>query len=642
MEDHLDKDEKLNHLRFGYESPFKLIFLIAISIFFCELLAMLILPAIPFIESNHTWTESFVDATLLVIFLSPILYFFILKPFAHHISIRQTAEKNAQSHLLNLEKIVEQRTRKFQSANNNLHETIIKNENTETLLRKSEEKFRRIFDNLQDGYLWADKNGNILLANGVAANILGYDLQELMQKNMAKDIYFSSEDRDAVKEIMARDGEIANHEITFQRKRGEKIIVEANSHLVYDDNQQASMEGTFRDITFRKLAEEEKASLESQLRQAAKIEAVGTLAGGIAHDFNNILGIIIGNTELAVDDIPDWNPARRHLNEIKIASLRARDVVRQLLSFSRKTEQAKRSCEVSTIVKESVQLLRASIPSSVELRSNISTKLHPIMADPTQIHQVVINLCTNAAHAMEENGGILEISLLEIELDEAFSSKFFHTSPGVYIQLTVSDTGCGIDPLVEDRIFDPYFTTKGPDKGSGIGLSVVHGIVKNHNGVITIDSELNKRTTIKVMFPVIEKEFVRENIISEEVLMGNENVLFVDDEEALIKIGEQVLQKLGYKVQTSTNPVEALELFRSNQNMFDLVITDMTMPQMSGGKFAIEILKMKPEIPIILCTGYSDTINRESAEKIGIRKYIEKPLNKSELSRTIREILDKK
>ena len=312
------------------------------------------------------------------------------------------------------------------------------------------------------------------------------------------------------------------------------------------------------------------------------------------------------------------------------------------LSFSRKTEQKKRPSRIDNIIKESVQLLRASIPSSVELRSNIVNDLQPIMADPTQIHQVVINLCTNAAHAMEENGGILEVNLTQIEIDEPSSYKFSQASPGLYIQLTVSDTGHGIDPMVEDRIFDPYFTTKETDKGTGIGLSVVHGIVKNHDGAIIVDSQLNIGTTIKVMFPVIEEKYIEEKKASGELLMGSENVLFVDDEKALLKIGKQILERLGYRVQTNTNPVEALEQFRSNPNMFDLVITDMTMPQMTGDKFAREILKIQPDIPIILCTGYSDKMSRESAKKIGIRKYIEKPLNTNELSTAIRKILDKK
>ncbi len=397
----------------------------------------------------------------------------------------------------------------------------------------------------------------------------------------------------------------------------------------------------FLNITDSKQAELDKKKLESQLRQAAKIEAVGTLAGGIAHDFNNILGIIIGSTEQAIYEIPEWNQASQNLDEIMTASLRARDLVRQLLSFSRKTEQEKRPTKIQTIIKESVGLLRASLPSSIELRSNIPADLRTIMADSTQIHQVVINLCTNAAHAMEENGGVLEVSLTEIELDDEFSSKFFHAGSGIYVQLSVSDTGSGIDPLVEDRIFDPYFTTKETDKWTGIGLSVVDGIVKNHNGAITVNSELNKGTTIKILFPVSEEVSVQEEAISEELLKGNENILFVDDEKALIKIGKQILERLGYKVQTSTNPVEALKRFRFNPNIVDLVITDMTMPQMTGDKFAIEILKIQPDMPIILCTGYSDKISRESADKIGIKKYIEKPVDISELSTVIREILDK-
>ncbi len=519
---------------------------------------------------------------------------------------------------------------------------ITKPRQTELALRASEEKFRRIFDNLQDGYLWADKDGNILLANMVAANTLGYDLHELMQLNLAQDIYFVPEERETVKEIMTRTGVIENHELIFKKKDGQKIFVEANSHLVYEDNQQSSMEGTFRDITFRKQAELEKEKLESQLRQAAKMEAVGTLAGGIAHDINNILGIIIGNTELAIEDVLDLNPASQNLKEIKIASLRARDVVRQLLSFSRKSEQEKRLIEIQAILKESIKFLRASLPSTIEFISNIPADLKTIMADPTQIHQVIINLCTNAAHAMEKNGGTMEISLDEIELNGGFPAKYFDVKPGFYIQLTVRDDGCGIDPGIKNRIFDPYFTTKDTNKGSGIGLSVVHGIVKNHDGAISLHSESGKGTTLKIIVPVAHgKPFLGETN-SEKLLKGNENVLFVDDETALINIGRQTLERLGYQVETSTNPAEALEQFHSNPSMFDLVITDMTMPHMTGDKFAAELLKIRSDIPIILCTGYSERISDENAGKLGIQKYIEKPLNIGELSLTIREVLDKK
>ncbi len=455
--------------------------------------------------------------------------------------------------------------------------------------------------------------------------------------------FYPPEERPGLEEAIERAiayGEPYDREMRFNTATGKHLWVHAICNPQVVDGKTVKLIGTFQDITARKRDQKDRLRLESQLRQAAKIEAVGTLAGGIAHDFNNILGIVIGNTELAMDDVPEWNPARTNLNEIKTASLRARDVVRQLLSFSRKSEQKQRPIKISTVVKESVKLLRASIPTTIEFRSNISADHKPIMADSTQIHQVIINLCTNAAHAMEESSGILELSLAEVELNEEATANYNQINPGRYVQLTVSDTGSGIDHEIMDRIFDPYFTTKEVDKGTGIGLSVVNGIVKNHDGAISVHSEPNKGTTVKVLFPVIDEKPVQEKAISEVLPQGNEHVLFIDDEKALVKMGRQVLERLGYQVEVSTNPVEALEQFRSNPNRFDLVITDMTMPQMTGDNLVKEILNIRPDMLIILCTGYSEKIDKVSAEEIGIRKYIEKPLNKRELSIAIRELLD--
>jgi PAS domain S-box-containing protein len=522
----------------------------------------------------------------------------------------------------------------------------------EESLRASEKEYRSTLNDLLVGVVVHASDTSILLSNREAENILGLTYEQLAgKKTIDPEWNFVHEDSTLMKveqypvsKVFSTKKQLHDYVVGIKRPDRDYVTwVIVNAIPVFsNDSELEKVIVNFIDITALKQAEEEKDRLASQLRQAAKIEAVGTLAGGIAHDFNNILGIIIGNAELAMDDVSEWNPARNHLKEIKTASMRAKNVVRQLLSFSRKSEPEKRPIKIHTIIKESVQLLRASIPSSVEFRSNIPTDLATIMADPTQIHQVAINLGTNAAHAMEENGGILEMSLDEVELDEGSSAGYLHVNSGPYIQLTVSDTGCGIDPEIKDRIFDPYFSTKEVGKGSGIGLAVVHGIVKDHDGSISVSSEPAKGTTVKVLFPVINEMPAQENVTFEELPKGKENVLFVDDEKALTKMGQQVLERLGYKVEVSNNPVEALERIRSNPNRFDLVITDMTMPQMTGDKLVKEILKIRSDMPIILCTGFSEKINRESAGSIGIRKYIEKPLDKRELSIGIREVLDKK
>ena len=393
--------------------------------------------------------------------------------------------------------------------------------------------------------------------------------------------------------------------------------------------------GTVQDVT-------EKRKLESQLQQSQKMESIGTMAGGIAHDFNNILGIILGNAELAMDDVPEWNPARQNLDEVKKACMRAKDVVRQILSFSRKSEIEQKSINLAPVVTESLKLSRASIPTSIEIRQNISNDVDDILGDPTQIHQIMINLCTNATHAMENDGGILEVTLENTEVDEDTASQYPDLNPGPHVHLGVSDTGDGIKPEVVDRVFDPYFTTKDVGKGTGMGLAVVHGIVKSHHGSISVESELGKGTTFKILFPAVKEKVGDEPKDAQELPTGKERILFVDDEGAMVNLNQQRLERLGYKVIPKTDPLEALEFFRANPDQIDLVITDMTMPHMTGDKLAQEILNIRSDMPIILCTGYSERMSEDRAQEIGIRKYIEKPIEKETLARSIREVLDGK
>ena len=403
---------------------------------------------------------------------------------------------------------------------------------------------------------------------------------------------------------------------------------------IFEKNQTVGLQGVLSDIT-------ESKRLQSQLQQARKMESFGTLAGGIAHDFNNFLGIIIGNTELAMDDVPKWNPAHLNLEEILEASLRARDVVRQLLSFARRTRLEKKPVNISIIMQESIKLLRSSIPTSIEIRQNIPKDIDTILANPTQINQILINLSTNAHHAMPY-GGILEISLKNVELEEDRATQYPDLNPGRHVNLKVSDTGHGISAMEMDRIFDPYFTTKGVGKGTGMGLSVVHGIVKNHGGAISVNSELGQGTTFSIFFPVVEKQTAIETEPVEELPTGNERILLVDDEKSILFTGRNLLERLGYQVETRQNPVEALNLFRANSSQFDLVITDMTMPKMTGDQLVQEILKIRPDMPIVLNTGFNEKIDEEKAKEIGIRQYIEKPLNRRILAKAVREVLDER
>jgi signal transduction histidine kinase/DNA-binding response OmpR family regulator len=386
--------------------------------------------------------------------------------------------------------------------------------------------------------------------------------------------------------------------------------------------------------------EEDKKKLETRLAQAQKMEAIGTLAGGIAHDFNNILGAIIGYAELAVLDVPDGSRVKHDLMKILKAGNRAKDLVQQILTFSRQSEQEKKPVRVGLIVKDALKFLRASLPTSIGIRENIDRDTGIIEADPTQIHQVLMNLGANAHHVMREEGGILEVTLTNVDMDAHTIRQYPDMSSGPYLRLSISDTGHGMTPDVKERIFDPYFTTKEVGEGTGLGLAIVHGIVKDHGGAITVYSEPGKGSTFHVYLPVIEKAEEPQKETLEPLPTGHERILFIDDEPGLVEIGKQMMEKLGYNVVVRTSSIEALELFREQPDRFDLVITDMTMPKMMGDRLAVELMKIRPDIPIILCTGFSERITEEEARGMGIKAFVMKPLVMRVLANTVRRILD--
>jgi len=396
--------------------------------------------------------------------------------------------------------------------------------------------------------------------------------------------------------------------------------------------------------TLEKMVEERTQTLakyERQLQQVLKIQAIGTLAGGIAHDFNNILFPIVGYTELTMDEVADDSVAHNNLEEVLKAAHRAKDLVQQILTFSRQSGQERKPVKVHSIIKEALKLLRASIPASIEIINKIDEDCHPVMGDATQIHQVIMNLGTNAYQAMQDKGGTLEVDLSEVDVGYEETIEKIGMQPGRHLQLLVRDEGCGMDAAVMDRIFEPYYTTKEQGKGTGLGLSVIHGIVKNHRGDISVTSLPGKGTTFKVYLPITENtDSVNEFEPSNGAAKGNERILLIDDEEQIVSMEQQMLENLGYEVTARTDSTEALKEFSEQPQNFDLVITDMTMPHMTGDELAQKLLDIKPDIPVILCTGFNEDITEEKALSMGIQKFVMKPVIKNDLATTIRTVLD--
>ncbi|MCK4542738.1 MAG: PAS domain S-box protein [Spirochaetales bacterium] len=399
--------------------------------------------------------------------------------------------------------------------------------------------------------------------------------------------------------------------------------------------------GCARDITREKKAEEERIKLEAKLQQAQKMEAVGTLAGGIAHDLNNILFPISGYAEMLLQDVPEDSPLRQRLIDILQGTKRAGDLVKQILTFSRQKDHEMKPLKVHLVINEALKLIKSSLPSTIEITQNIKSDCGLVYADPTQIHQIVMNLCTNAYHAMEETGGKLTFNLKEVEL-AAEDLNDPAMIPGKYVCLTVSDTGPGMEQSITDRIFDPYFTTKEEGKGTGMGLAVVHGVVKSHGGNISVYSEPGKGTEFKVHLPVIKKQEETAKLKTDlPIQKGDERILLVDDEDIIAQMGKQMLERLGYHVTARTGSTDALEAFRENPDKFDLVISDMTMPIMTGEQLAAEIMKIRSDIPIILCTGFSEMMSEEKAKSLGIKGFLMKPVVMKDFSNMIRKVLDK-
>jgi len=518
-------------------------------------------------------------------------------------------------------------------------------------LLESEGKYRFITERMSDVIWTLDANLGVQYVSPSVSKALGFTQEERMKQALFERI--TPESLRKVQEILKfetqRDREsdvnpdrTATLELEYYHKDGSTVWHETIVTGIRDaEGNIIGYHGAARDITERKKMEAERKGLEERLRRAEKMEAIGTLAGGIAHDFNNILSAILGYTEMALGERTLDNHLRRYLDQVFKAGERARDLVKQILAFSRKSEENPRPMRISPIIKEVLKLLRASLPSTIKIREEIHEVWDTVFADPGQIHQILMNLCTNAEHAMRGMKGELKVSLVPVNLEPPDNLIIHHDlSPGKYLRLTVSDTGAGINNETLDRIFDPFFTTKKPGEGTGLGLSVVYGIVKSYGGAITVQSEVGKGTDFNMYLPMLtEVETEQEAKDETPIPGGKERILFVDDEAALVELTIGTLSALGYEVTGRTSSLEALELFRTLPDSFDLVITDMTMPNMTGSELAQQLMRLRPDIPVILCTGFSEAMTHEKARAIGVREFIMKPIVQRQIAEAIRRAL---
>jgi PAS domain S-box-containing protein len=510
---------------------------------------------------------------------------------------------------------------------------------TEEALRESEDRFRLLFESSMDAVLLSSPTGEIFSANPATCKMLGRTEEEICA--VGRNGFMDSTDPRlaAALEELARTGKFIG-ELTLLRKDGTQFPAEVSTSIFDDQHGHDRSSMIIRDITERKQSEENMRLIEERLRQSEKMDAIGQLAGGIAHDFNNVLGGIIGYTDISLTLVEKNSPIEGNLLKVLKAAERAKHLVQQILTFSRQGSSQKTITTIRPILSEVLDLLKASIPSSVIIDVDLLPETMLVLADTTQIHEALLNLATNAVHAMRRKGR-LKFRLYKEVLEKVEHSRNGDMMPGDYAVMQISDTGCGMDAVTLSKAFEPFFTTKPVGEGTGMGLSVVLGIVQSHSGYIRVESQPGKGTDIRIYLPMMkESKAASVDHVTRTLPSGSERIMFVDDEPMLVEMNIDLLTGLGYTVTGMSNSMEVLKFLTKNVNDIDILITDQTMPGMTGMELAREVLKIRKDLPIILCTGFSNEVNPMQAAAVGINQFIMKPYRSHEISRAIREVLD--